>query len=156
QDKGYLDKVNALFLKYYLQDDILFKVDRASMYNSLEVRAPFLDHHLADFINSLPLDYKLRGLKTKYILKESMRDKLPKNIINRKKKGFGIPLTSWLKKDLKEYMMEVLSKQEIAKTNLFDYDFVNKLIKEHLGNKRDNRKILWNLIIFQNWAKRYL
>jgi len=156
RDKSYLDKINVLFMKYYLQDDILFKVDRASMYNSLEVRAPFLDYRLVDFINSLPLEYKLKNFKTKYILKELMRDKLPKNIIHRKKKGFGIPLTSWLKKDLKEYMLEVLSKQEISKTNLFNFSFVDKLIKEHLNNKKDNRKILWNLIIFQNWAKKYL
>ena len=85
-----------------------------------------------------------------------MKDKLPRNIINRKKKGFGVPLTLWLKKDLKEYMLEILSKQEIIKTNLFNFSFVEKLIKEHLNNKRDNRKILWNLIVFQNWAKKYL
>ncbi|MBU4580259.1 asparagine synthase C-terminal domain-containing protein, partial [Patescibacteria group bacterium] len=156
QNKGYLEKINALFLKYYLQDDILFKVDRASMYNSLEARAPFLDFRLADFVNSLPLDYKLRGLETKYILKELMKDKLPKNIVYREKKGFGVPLTRWLKKDLKEYMLEILSRQEINKTNLFDYDFVDKVVKDHLNNKKDNRKILWNLIVFQNWAKRYL
>ncbi len=155
QDKKYLEKVNILFLKYYLQDDILFKVDRASMYNSLEVRAPFLDFCLADFVNSLPLNYKLRGLRTKYILKELMKGKLPREIINRPKKGFGVPLTLWLKKDLKDYMLENLSSVEINKIGLFDYSFVNKLIKEHLANKRDNRKILWNLIIFQNWAKKY-
>jgi len=156
QDKRYLEKINLLFLKYYLQDDILFKVDRASMYNSLEVRAPLLDFHLADFVNSLPLKYKLRGLKTKYILKKIMKDKLPENIINRKKKGFGVPLSSWLKKDLKEYMMESLSRTEINKMGLFDYDFIKKKINEHLNNKKDNRKILWNLIVFQNWAKKYL
>jgi len=126
------------------------------MYNSLEVRAPLLDFHLADFVNSLPLKYKLRGLKTKYILKKIMKDKLPENIINRKKKGFGVPLSSWLKKDLKEYMMESLSRTEINKMGLFDYDFIKKKINEHLNNKKDNRKILWNLIVFQNWAKKYL
>ncbi len=156
QNKKYLEKVNLLLLKYYLQDDILFKVDRASMYNSLEIRAPLLDYRLADFVNSLPLNYKLRGLKTKYILKELMRDKLPENIVSRKKKGFSVPLSAWLKKDLKNYMIENLNKSEINKIGLLDYDFIEKKIKEHLGNKRDNRKILWNLIVFQNWSKRYL
>ncbi len=156
QNKKYLEKINVLFLKYYLQDDILFKVDRSSMYNSLEVRAPFLDFQLADFINSLPLGYKLKGLETKHIFKELMKDKLPKNIIYRKKKGFGVPLTQWLKNDLKNYMLEVLSEQEIIKTNLFNYNFVDSLIKDHLDNKRDNRKVLWNLIVFQNWHKNYL
>jgi len=156
QDKKYLEKINVLFLKYYLQDNILFKVDRASMYNSLEARAPFLDFQLVDFINSLPLNYKLNNFKTKYILKELMKNKLPKNIVYRKKKGFGIPLTSWLKKDLRGYMMEILNKTEINKMGLFNYEFIERLMKDHLENKRDNRKILWNLIIFQNWAKKYL
>ena len=154
--KSYLEKVNLLFLKYYLEDDILFKADRASMYNSLEVRAPFLDFRLADFINSLPLNYKLRGSETKYIFKKLMEDKLSKNIVYRKKKGFGVPLTAWLKKDLKDYMLKVLSQKEIEKFGLISYKNVEKLIEDHIKNKRDNRKILWNLIIFQNWCKNYL
>jgi len=153
---NYQEKINILFQKYYLEDDILFKVDRASMYNSLEVRAPFLDFRLADFINSLPLKYKLRGLTGKYILREVMKNKLPKSIINRKKKGFGIPLTMWLKKDLKNYMLETLNRKDIDSFGIINYDFVEKLIKDHLNNKKDNRKIIWNLIIFQNWCKNYL
>ena len=155
-DKNYLRKINLLFLKYYLQDDILFKVDRASMYNGLEVRAPFLNFELADFINSLPLNYKLHVLKTKYILKELMKDRLPANVISRKKKGFGVPLTIWLKGDLKDYMLKILSQKELNGFGLLDYKFVENLIREHVQNKRDNRKILWNLIIFQNWCKNYL
>jgi asparagine synthase (glutamine-hydrolysing) len=153
---SYLEKINLLFLKYYLEDDILFKADRASMYNSLEIRAPFLDFRLADFINSLPLEYKLHGLTTKYILKESMKSKLPNNIIYRKKKGFGIPLTAWLKRDIKEYTAKILNQKEIDKFGLIDYSFVKNIIEEHVNNKRDNRKIIWNLIIFQNWCKNYL
>ncbi|HPH52022.1 MAG TPA: asparagine synthase (glutamine-hydrolyzing) [Candidatus Portnoybacteria bacterium] len=155
-EKNYLKKINLLFLKYYLEDDILFKVDRAGMYNSLEVRAPFLDFNLADLLNSLPLNYKLRGQRTKYILKKLMAGRLPKHIINRKKKGFGIPLTIWLKRDLKNYMLETLNRKDIDDFGIINYDFVEKLINEHLQNKKDNRKILWNLIIFQNWCKNYL
>ncbi len=154
--KNYLEEINLLFSKYYLQDDILFKADRAGMYNSLEIRTPFLDFRLADFINSLPLDYKLRGLETKYILKKLMEDKLPKNVIYRKKKGFGVPLTKWLKEDLRDYMLKTLSQKEIDKFGLINYQMVEKLIQGHIKNKRDNRKILWNLIIFQNWCKNYL
>jgi asparagine synthase (glutamine-hydrolysing) len=156
QDKNYLDQVSLLFLKYYLEDDILFKVDRASMYNSLEVRAPFLDFQLADFVNSLPLNYKLRGLKTKYILKKLMEGRLPKKIVYRKKKGFGVPLTAWLRKDLKKYMLENLDRSEIDKLGLINYQTVAKLIKDHLGKKADNRKVIWNLIIFQHWARNHL
>lgn len=156
QDKTYLEKINLLFLKYYLEDNILFKADRAGMYNSLEIRAPFLDYRLADFINSLPLNYKLRGMETKYIFKKLMEDKLPKNIVYRKKKGFGVPLTKWLKKELKDYMLKILNKKEVDKFGLINYKNVEKLIEDHVKNKRDNRKILWNLIIFQNWCKKYL
>ena len=155
-NKNYLKKINLLFLKYYLEDDILFKVDRASMYNNLEVRAPFLDFKLADFVNSLPLNYKLHGIKTKYILKELMKDRLPENIVSRKKKGFGVPLTIWLKRDLKDYMLEILNQRELDRFGLLSYKFVENLISEHIQNKKDNRKILWNLIIFQNWCKNYL
>jgi len=156
QDKTYLEKINLLFLKYYLEDNILFKADRAGMYNSLEIRAPFLDFRLADFINSLPLNYKLRGMETKCIFKKLMEGKLPKNIVYRKKKGLGIPLTKWLKKELKDYMLKILNKKEVDKFGLINYKNVEKLIEDHVKNKRDNRKVLWNLIIFQNWCKKYL
>lgn len=156
EDKNYLERISLLFQKYYLEDDILFKIDRASMYNGLEVRAPFLDLRLTDFVNSLPLEYKLRRFKTKYILKELMKNKLPKEIIHRKKKGFGVPLSKWLKKELKDYMLKTLSSSEINKFGLLKYEEVKKLISEHLNEKKDNRKIIWNLIIFQNWCDKYL
>ena len=83
-----------------MHDDILVKVDRASMMNSLEVRTPFLDTELAEFVARLPVNYKLRGLKTKYLMKMAMSGFIPDNILNRSKKGFGIPLAKWLRKDL--------------------------------------------------------
>lgn len=156
EDKNYLERISLLFQKYYLEDDILFKVDRASMYNGLEARAPFLDTRLADFVNSLPCEYKLRRFKTKHILKELMENKLPKEIIRRKKKGFGVPLAKWLKKELKDYMLEMLAPPKINKFGLLKYEEIEKLIYEHLNGKKDNRKIIWNLIIFQNWCDKYL
>ncbi len=155
QDASYLKKINLLLLKYYLTDNILFKADRASMYHGLEVRAPFLDYRLADFSNSLPLHWKLKGLKSKYILKCLMKDKLPKEIVYRKKKGFGVPLTLWFRKELKNFLIDNLSKKEINKFGLINYQETKKLINQHLKKERDNRKVLWNLIIFQNWLKRY-
>ncbi|MCK4553667.1 asparagine synthase (glutamine-hydrolyzing) [Candidatus Parcubacteria bacterium] len=154
QNYSYFQKVNLLFQKYYLSDDILFKADRASMYNSLEVRAPFLDFQVADFLNSLPMSLKLKGFnKSKYILKRLMQNKLPDNIINRQKKGFGVPITKWLNQDLKDFMLDSLSRKNIEKIGFLNHNIVEKLIKQHLNRQVDNRKILWNLIVFQNWYK---
>jgi len=108
-DKNYYNQLIYLYLKTYLMDDILVKVDRASMFNSLEVRAPFLDWPLVDFINGLPLDYKFRGRQSKYILKKLMEDKLPKEVVYRPKKGFGIPIAEWLTKQVRPLMLELLS-----------------------------------------------
>ena len=97
------------FLRTYLLDDILFKVDRASMYTSLEVRAPFLDVEVVELINSLPDGYKRKGLSGKRLLKQVMRGKLPDSIIDRPKKGFGIPLSGWLRHELRPLCEELLS-----------------------------------------------
>jgi asparagine synthase (glutamine-hydrolysing) len=125
----------------YLVDDILFKVDRASMYNSLEVRAPFLDRSVVEFINTLPKEYKIKGNNGKYILKEIMRDKLPHNIIDRPKKGFGIPLSNWIKNELKIEIESVLLKPD----NLFDTQYIRQLLAEHHTGKANHRKLIWNL-----------
>ena len=139
------------YLRTYLLDDILVKVDRASMQHSLEVRSPFLDYELVDFINNLPYNYKHRLLTGKYLLKQAMKNKLPDNIINRSKKGFGIPLTSWLKHELKDFCQEILSAQNTKDINLFDYQYIEQLKNRHFAGQQDNRKPLWTLIVFYLW-----
>ena len=129
-----------IYYKTYLPDDILFKVDRASMLTSLEVRAPFLDHTLVDFVNSLPEAYKRQGVNTKRILKAAMRGKLPDNIIDRPKKGFGIPLSAWLKNDLRKLCDDLLSASSLAKHGFFNQQFVDRLKAEHYASKKNNRK----------------
>ena len=154
KDLDYLSKITLLFQKYYLSDNILFKTDRANMYNSLETRAPFLDYRLVDFANSLPSSFKLKWFKSKYIFKKAMENKLPDRIIHRKKKGFGIPLAGWLRGELRDYMFKSLSENNINEIGFIDYGIVRRLIEEHLSSKMDNKKILWNLIVFQNWHSR--
>ncbi|MFH1790302.1 MAG: asparagine synthase (glutamine-hydrolyzing) [bacterium] len=144
-----------LYLKQYLSDEILVKVDRASMANSLEVRAPFLDYTLVDFICSLPSKLKLKGLTSKYLLKELAKNKLPENIINRRKKGFSIPLSLWLRKDLKDFMTDLLSEDRINRQGIFNYSWIEKLMKNHLTGKVDERKKLWTLLVFQMWFDRW-
>jgi asparagine synthase (glutamine-hydrolysing) len=120
------------------------------MLNSLEVRAPFLDTHVVEFINTLPKNFKLNGFEGKYILKKIMEDKLPKNIIYRNKKGFGIPLSNWIKFDLKNEISNVLKS---APEELFNLSEINKILSDHLNNKRNNRKLIWNLYVLIKYIK---
>jgi asparagine synthase (glutamine-hydrolysing) len=144
-----------LYTKLYLQNDILTKVDTASMANSLEVRAPYLDTELLNFVETIPYNFKIRLFKTKYILKKAFIHKLPRHILKRPKKGFGIPIAIWLRSELKVYLRDCLSHDALRKTGVFNPKFVDTLIDEHLSAKRDNRKLLWTLLVFQQWHNRF-
>jgi len=147
-----LNKLLFLDTKVYMQDDILAKVDRMSMANSLEVRVPFLDHTVAEFAASLPLKYKLNGLKTKCLLKKVMKNKLPKEIVNRKKKGFGIPFAIWVAEELlKNFVLDVFSESRLKEQEFFQVDVVRQIVVEHLSKKQDNRKLIWTLLVFLTW-----
>jgi asparagine synthase (glutamine-hydrolysing) len=144
-----------LDLKLYLQESILVKVDRASMASSLEVRAPFLDHELVEFVMGLPSSLKLKGFTSKYLLKKAARPYLPDEIINRKKKGFGVPIAKWVKGPLKEMFMDLLSVDRVKREGLLNSQYVEKLLQDHLMNKKDNRKQLWTLLVWELWVNRY-
>jgi len=146
-----LDRVNYLDLHLYLQDNLLPKVDRMSMINSLEVRVPFLDHRMVELAVSIHNKYRLKGLKTKYILKKSLKELIPPQLMKRPKIGFDIPLGVWLRNELKDYMMSLLDIKKIKNTGIFDPDFVEKIIKIHLSGKQNFRQLLWPIMIFQNW-----
>lgn len=145
-----------LYARTYLMDQVLVKVDRASMHYALETRAPFLDHAVVDFVFSLPYDYKLRRGVTKFILKKYADGKLPWHIIHRKKKGFGVPMAKWLGNELRPLCEELLSDGALAKHGLFNAEYVSQLKREHLEGKKDNRKELWNLMVFQLWYQRWM
>jgi asparagine synthase (glutamine-hydrolysing) len=144
-----------LDLKLYLQDDILVKVDRASMACSLEVRAPFLDYELVKFVMNLSSSLKLRRFTSKYLLKKVMKDFLPKEVIERKKKGFGIPIAKWVKGPLRGLFGDLLSYDRIKKEGLFNPSYVSSLLQDHLANKKNNRKQLWTLLVWELWSNRY-
>lgn len=148
------DRLCHTDLRFYLQDDILFKVDRMSMLHSLEVRAPYLDHELVEFACSLSPGLKLKGLTAKYILKEAARGLLPEKIIHRPKKGFGVPIAKWIKSDLKEMFQETLSEETISREGLFNPKFVGRLLAEHLSRRKDHRKLLWTLFVFESWRQK--
>lgn len=149
-----LDRICYVDLRFYLQDDILFKEDRMSMAHSLEVRAPYLDHKLVEFVCSLEPGLKLRGLATKFILKEAAKGLLPDKIIHRSKKGLGIPVAKWIKSDLKEIFLDRLSKERISREGLFNPKYIHRLLAEHLCGRRDHRKLLWTLFIFESWREK--
>jgi asparagine synthase (glutamine-hydrolysing) len=144
-----------LDLKLYLQEDILVKVDRASMACSLEIRAPFLDHKFVEFVVSLPTQLKLRGLTSKYILKKGMSKILPQEVISRKKKGFGVPIAKWAKGSLRELFGDLLSPDSIKREGFLNHEYVSTLLRDHLANRRDNRKQLWTLLVWELWTNRY-
>lgn len=143
------------YLTGYLPEDILVKTDRASMFASLEPRAPFLDHTLVNFINSIPAEHKMRGFKTKYILKKLMEKRLPKEIVYRGKKGFGIPLSKWLLTDLKPLVRQYLGETRIKNEGIFNDLDIKKMISEHYSMKRDFRKEIWTLLVFQMWREKW-
>jgi len=155
-DTGNFDSQrDYLFFRTYLMDNILVKVDRASMQHALEVRAPFLDRDVVDLVNTFPKKFKQKGLNTKYILKKTMVGKLPTDIINRPKKGFGIPLALWLNNDLKNFCNEILSENRIKSSNLFNWDYIEKLKNDHFSLKSNNYKQIWSLMVFQMWLEKW-
>ena len=151
-----IEQMQFLDMNFYMAEDILTKVDRASMAVSLEVRAPFLDSRIAEFAASLPLDYKLKGNKGKYILKKAVEPLLPKSILERPKKGFGIPIAGWLKGRLNPLMHDLLAPKRLNEQGLFNEKFVQKLIKEHENNTASHHKQLWTLLVFQLWYDNFL
>ncbi len=151
-----IERMQFLDMNFYMAEDILTKVDRASMAVSLEVRAPFLDPRVAQFAAQLPLEYKLRGNKGKYILKKAVEPLLPKNILQRPKKGFGIPIAEWLKGRLNPLMHDLLAPERLKNQGLFDEKFVQKLIREHETNAASHHKQLWTLLVFQLWFDNFL
>ena len=151
-----LNKLLYVYLRSYLMDQVLVKVDRASMHHALEVRAPLLNHAVVEFLFSLPYSLKYKNFQTKYLLKKLMRGRLPDNILDRKKKGFGIPLSRWLKGELKELCNDLLSSEEISRQGLFNPEYVARLKTDHFEGKADNRKQLWNIMVFQMWYRRWI
>ena len=136
-----IDKTLEFYARFYLQDDILTKVDRASMMVSLEVRAPFLDNDLVEYARKLPHQFKLRNGETKYILKKALEPILPKSILYRKKKGFGVPMTRWLKSMPKPNQSPLLEE--------LDASWVDNRWREHLHGRRDHRQFMWSWMVLQ-------
>lgn len=151
-----IERMQFLDINYYMAEDILTKVDRAAMAVSLETRAPFLDPRIGDFAASIPVDYKLRGRTGKYILKKSLEGLLPREILHRQKKGFGIPIADWLKGRLNPLMHDLLAPVRLKDQGIFEPDYVTTLITEHEKGIASHHKQLWTLLVFQLWHDNFL
>ena len=151
-----LKRLSYLYVNTYLTDDILTKVDRASMANSLEVRAPFLDTELSEFAMSLPSNLKLKGFESKWILKRAFKNKLPKETLAKTKQGFSVPVSQWLRKDLKHLLLEVFRKEKIEREGIFDYNYIKELINNFLSQGKDLRTTVWTLFMFETWFDRWM
>lgn len=131
-------------------------VDRTSMRYGLEVRAPFQDYQLVEFVLGLRTNMKMRNFKGKYIFKKLLKDKLPNQIIHRKKKGFAIPTAQWLRNELRGVADDLFSPSFLAQQGIFNKTYVRRLYEQHLSGKKDFRKELWTLLMFQLWYTRWL
>ncbi len=158
-----LDQALDFFERFYMVDDILVKVDRASMRYALEVRTPFLDRELVEFVNALPNTMKLRKRTTKYLLKKALAGNdsrppiIPRQIIDRKKKGFGIPVARWIRHELKTTFCDVLIRDWPAdKLPMFDRAEIRRLYDEHTQRSHNHYKELWALFVLAQWAHRHL
>jgi asparagine synthase (glutamine-hydrolysing) len=146
----------AIDFQTYLVDDIMQKVDRASMAVSLEGREPFLDHDLINWAAQLPDDFKYKSGIKKYILKEIVHEMVPKEMMERPKMGFAIPIADWLAKDLKPIVEIYLSKELLNHHQLFDTDFIEKLKTDVFNGKKEMASKLWYFLMFQMWYERWM
>ncbi len=137
----------------YLPDDILTKVDRASMYCSLEARVPMLDHRLVEFALSLPVEFKIREGKQKYPLRKLLSTYVPTELIDRPKRGFSVPIGQWLRGPLREWAEDLLSEESLSSHDLFNVNMVRSYWEAHRSGKRNFQYQLWDVLTFQSWYR---
>ena len=153
---GIVDAALLADIMTYLPNDLLVKVDIATMANSLEARSPFLDHHVIEFAASLPEKYKLRGLTTKYLLKQMLRKLLPAENLDRRKMGFGVPIGHWFRGKLQPFLRETLLAEASLKRGLFRPEAVKRLIELHTRGEGDYSPQLWTLLMLELWFQRFI
>ncbi|MBL6991667.1 MAG: asparagine synthase (glutamine-hydrolyzing) [Bacteriovoracaceae bacterium] len=151
-----LDKLMYIDQKYHLADDLMCKNDRMTMAHSLETRIPFTDIRLVKYLATVSSNYKMKGFKRKYLLKESMSNTLPRNILNKKKVGLELPYSIWLRSHLKDMGHEILSQKVLERTNLFNYKAVKLIWDQHQLKQKDNGRQLWGIIMYICWYHQHI
>ncbi len=157
KEKLKIDKPNSLTAYRFidkiisLEGGMLTKVDRTSMMNSLECRAPFLNKKIWEYTNGLPESYLMKGWDKKYILKDAFRDQFPENFLDISKQGFGSPVGDWLRSGLKKEMESYIETDFLKEQNIFNLNYLQNMVKDHLSGKRDNTFTVWAIYCFQKW-----
>ncbi len=151
-----MEKILAGDMDTYLVDDILVKVDRMSMANSLEARAPLLDHVLLEFAARLPFAMKNDGKTGKYLLKKAAAELLPAACLQKRKQGFGIPLAAWFRNEFKPLMLDMLADRRFAERGVFNVAGVKACFDAHLAGQHDFGELLWLVLTYEMWARRFL
>ena len=151
-----IDKLLYLDSKTYLPGDILTKVDRMTMANSLEARMPLLDHELIELVVGIPSNLKMKGLETKHILKKAMEGIVPDEILYREKQGFGVPIGEWINIQLRDRIVGDLGDRRTLERGFFNVGYIQTLLKEHSTGRRDHSHALWVLWMFELWQRKYI
>ena len=139
--------------KISLEGDMLVKVDRASMLNSLECRAPFLNKEIWNFTNNLPDKFLLNGFDKKILLKESFKQYFPKQFLDKSKKGFSVPVGDWLRDVFKDELLSFTESEFLIKQGIFKFEYIRLLVDNHISGKEDNTFKVWTFYCFQKWYK---
>ena len=153
--EDHLSRILYTDIKTYLPGDILVKVDRMSMANSLETRAPLLDYRVVEYAAAIPAALKLKGKEKKFILKDTFSRLLPDDILYRKKMGFSVPLADWLRQEIRPVAESILKDQEGGLAQCFDMDRVNTLWQAHLNGNNRHTQELWSMVAFGLWWQEY-
>jgi asparagine synthase (glutamine-hydrolysing) len=151
-----LEQLLYVDINSYLPEDLLVKMDIATMANSLEARVPFLDHKFMELVAGIPSQLKLKGKKTKFILKKAFRDLLPHPILKRKKMGFGVPVSRWFRKELKDYIYEILLDPKTLNRGYFKREGIERLLNDHIALRYDHSAKIWALLFLEMWFRVFM